>query len=301
VHYEHDGLSLWYGTPDAPAPSDLDVPPHTASLTVGVRPANPTNAVNVLYRVDGGLVRTLPTRELRTDHDRGTQHFRALFPRFAGGEQVDYGAVLSCGGRQVPGPALASRLPSRFRLARAAPPGGAATASGADARSDQSGPMFAPALEHLATITAQLDSAEVIGDTPEGVRLNFYALGGQVRGPRLNGQILARASDHLIVRRDGVGLIQVQATVLTSDGAYLAAEYYGSLEVGEDGYARAKAGNLPAITPLTIAPRFSTADPRYLWVNRLQCIGVGNVLTQVGRLQYDLYAARGMAAPRAGS
>ena len=53
VQLAHDGLELWYGTPDAPAPDGTTEQRQGVSVTVGVRPANPSNAVSVRYRVDG--------------------------------------------------------------------------------------------------------------------------------------------------------------------------------------------------------------------------------------------------------
>ena len=76
----HDHLSLWYGTPDAPAPLDEIVSSGNAFVTVGVHPGSPTNGVHVRYRVDGGFVQSVPARHLRTDYDRNSQYFIASFP-----------------------------------------------------------------------------------------------------------------------------------------------------------------------------------------------------------------------------
>ena len=46
VQLAHDGLELWYGTPDAPAPDGPTEDRQGVSVTVGVRPANPSNAVS---------------------------------------------------------------------------------------------------------------------------------------------------------------------------------------------------------------------------------------------------------------
>jgi hypothetical protein len=118
VNLSHEGLSLWYGTPDAPAPSNGEVMPRRgASLVIGVHPANPTNSVLVRYRVDKGMVQTVPGRELRIDYDRDAQYFAVMFPLLATGDVVEYSAVLGCGGRQVPPSNTAGQFPSNFRLA----------------------------------------------------------------------------------------------------------------------------------------------------------------------------------------
>ncbi len=117
MNLTHEGLYLWYGTPDAPAPFDEEVVPRSgASLVVGVHPGNPTNSVLVRYRVDSGIVQTVPGRELRSDHERNVQYFAVVFPSFIAGDVVEYSPMLSCGGRQVPAPHLANRFRSKFRL-----------------------------------------------------------------------------------------------------------------------------------------------------------------------------------------
>ncbi len=85
----HDGLLLWCGTSDAPAPRDDEVVPSGGtSIVVGVRPPNPTNVVSVRYRVDDGVVQTVPGREVRVDHGNEVQYFAATFPAFPNGEVV---------------------------------------------------------------------------------------------------------------------------------------------------------------------------------------------------------------------
>jgi hypothetical protein len=117
MNLTHDGLTVWYGTPDAPAPaSDEVLARRGVSVVVGAHPYNPLNSVRLSYRVDDGLTHTLPGREIRVDYARNTQYFAVVFPTFITGESVEYGVTLQCGGRQVPAPHLTTRFRSRFRL-----------------------------------------------------------------------------------------------------------------------------------------------------------------------------------------
>ena len=109
VQLAHDGLELWYGTPDAPAPDGTTEHRQGVSVTVGVRPANPSNAVSVRYRVDGRGVETVSAPLLANDFQKRTQYFRAVFPTFWRGETVEYVPVVSCEGRRAPDPATAVR------------------------------------------------------------------------------------------------------------------------------------------------------------------------------------------------
>lgn len=147
-------------------------------------------------------------------------------------------------------------------------------------------------LEHLCSYTAQLTPPEVIGPLPEGIRINFYVTGGSATGPRLKGTLRAAGGDWLTLRSDGVGAMDVRATVETPEGALIYIAYTGVAELGADGYARFLANDPPATFSLRTAPRLSSAHPDYLWLNRLQCVGIGQADLARLEVRYDLYALR---------
>jgi hypothetical protein len=68
--------------------------------------------------------------------------------------------------------------------------------------------------------------------------------------------------------------------------------YGGVADLGQDGYERFLAGSPPARVSLRIAPRYYTGHSAYLWLNRLQCVGVGDVDMEQLRVSYDIYALR---------
>jgi hypothetical protein len=148
-------------------------------------------------------------------------------------------------------------------------------------------------LEHIVSYTATLrQPLEVIGETPAGLRLNAYVTGGEATGPRLTGRVLSVGGDWLTIRPDGVGLIDVRASLETHEGALIYVEYSGVMELGEDGYARALRGELPSRATIQAVPRFLTAHPAYLWLNRLQCVSVGASDLATSSVSYDTYAVR---------
>lgn len=147
-------------------------------------------------------------------------------------------------------------------------------------------------LEYLFSFSFGLKlPPEVIGPVPEGIRANFYLTGGAVEGPRLRGKVLAVGADCLLLRKDGVGLLDVRATFESEDGALIYAPYSGILDAGPDGYERFLQNDLPPKMPVRNAPRFQTAHPDYAWMNRLQCFGVGECDLVENRVSYDIYAA----------
>jgi hypothetical protein len=148
-------------------------------------------------------------------------------------------------------------------------------------------------LEHICHMRGGLrNPPEVIGETAEGIRANFYVTGGEITGSRLNGKVLPVGGDWLTLRRDGVGILDVRATLETDDGAPIYLSYTGILEMGEDGYQRFLAGDMPRAPTIRGAPRFLTAHPDYQWLNRLQCVNVGGADLEEYSVSYDIYALK---------
>jgi Protein of unknown function (DUF3237) len=295
VNFSNDGLSLWYGTPDAPAPGDDGIVPRGGgtSLIVGVHPASPSNSIVVRYRVDGGAVRTVPGRELRTDYDRRAQYFAIAFPPIPTGEVVEFSVVLGCAGRQAPPPHVASRFPSRFRLGAEQRPAARATRP---ARAAASQPRFDANLRFVLAVTLNFESPQFIGETAAGVRVNFFVRDGTAVGDGVAGRVLDGTSDHLVVRRDGIGVIHILGAIAMDDGGVLDIASSGYVDLGADGYRLALARNLPDRLPLVINPLLSTRHPRYRWLSRVQCVGVGQTHLNAAQASYSIYAATPGAA-----
>lgn len=152
-------------------------------------------------------------------------------------------------------------------------------------------PTFALRGEHLCSMYATLQApAEVIGPVQDGIRINFYVTGGEIRGPRLQGRLRTVGGDWFLLRRDGIGQLDVQLTVETADGALVEVRYAGLGDFGVDSYEGFLRGELPRSVPLHTAPRFRTAHPDYQWLHRLCCVGVGAVDLERSEVRYDIYA-----------
>lgn len=153
--------------------------------------------------------------------------------------------------------------------------------------------MFAYQLEHICSYTAQLKNPpEVIGPIAEGIRANFYVTGGEVIGPKIQSSIRPVGGDWLTVRIDGVGILDVRATIETHDHALIYIHYTGVGDLGEEGYQKFLQGALPSKIALRVAPRFQTSHPAYKWLNRLQCIKIGEADLECLEVRYDVYGLR---------
>ena len=291
MRFSNEGLTLWYGTDDASAPADGSTQSRQGvSMTVAIQPPNPSNVLTLRYRVDQGLVRTARGFRVRTDFDRGVEYHRAAFPDLLTGERVSYVAVASCAGRSAPDPMAAAALPSSFQLAAASLPSEAENGGPPTRRSERASPN----LEYLASIRVPLREPEIVGVTPGGLMVNWFwsPNEGSVIGLKGRAKVRKDGGDWMIIRRDGIGVMNVRATVETEEGAILFASYLGSCDFGENGYENFLAKRWPDVAPTRTAPRIETAHPDYLWLNRLQCVGIGEVRMRELVYTYDLYAMR---------
>jgi hypothetical protein len=241
------------------------------------------NSVWVCFRVDGGFVQSLPARELRRDATGNVQYFGCSFPSFPTGELVEYAVVLSCAGRQVP----ASVGP--FQACFCLQPRAAAHSEAALAYVP-SRARFEARLEFCARIHVQFEEPQYVADTPAGVRVNYFVREGTAIGPQWRARVLPGACDFLIVRRDGMGLARVRSALVTEDGAGIDLEMGGYLDLGADGYRCALNRALPDRAPFALSPLISTRHAKYRWLNRIQCIGIGETRLATGQLTYDLYS-----------
>src|SRR5437588_5786478 len=122
--FQQNGSSLWYATSDAPAPQG--VIPATVNgratgfaLTVGVRPIGARTSVEVRYRLNGRAALKIQAVLARTDLRANAQYFIASLPEFRVGDNIEYIAIASWPGGQVPAGSEAATYPSTFKIVAA--------------------------------------------------------------------------------------------------------------------------------------------------------------------------------------
>lgn len=153
--------------------------------------------------------------------------------------------------------------------------------------------MFDYLMEYVCSYRAELGNPpEVVGPTPDGLRVNGYITGGEVEGQKLQGSIRPVGGDWLTIRHDGVGILDVRTTFETHDGALISVAYTGIGDFGEDGYRKFLDGNPPARLSLHTVPRLQASHSDYAWVNRVQFVGIGELDLERFVAAYDLYALR---------
>ena len=170
---------------------------------------------------------------------------------------------------------LATTVSGLFTLAQTSTPVPTPAASAAQ---QAIGPPRAPAFEYLGTLRAEIGTRTVLENGPQGTRTIVQVVGGRFEGPRVKASVQTPAGDWITNRADGSYRLDVRLTLKTDDGALILVTYNG---IGQTTDAGAS---------LRIAPLFETGDSRYVWLTRLQAVGVGE---RVGTtVTYDLYALK---------
>jgi len=220
------------------------------------------------------------------------QWFRAALPALARGRSLDYRLELTRAGRQ-----LAVLPPDGSWLTVTGDPStspGSADRSAAQsqAMASRNGlPRWAYELTFFGALTLNF-RPEIIGETPEGYRINFRVESGHVVGPRIEAVVRPEGGDWMCIRRDGIGLLDVRTTYETTDGALILEKAGGLLDTGPSGYARLAAGQFTGCPPVCATLRWSTAHPAWSWLNRCQGIGMGRAVMDKLEVHVDVYIPR---------
>src|SRR3990172_10944602 len=150
--------------------------------------------------------------------------------------------------------------------------------------------MDEPRFELLCEMTAQLEPPQMVGQTPQGNRQIFHVQSGTFTGPRLKGDVLPGGGDWFLIRPDGVGDLDVRATLRTDDGALIYAHYRGLFVASPEVWARIGSGEEGPREQYYFytAPMFQTGAPQYDWLNRTMAVGYGYV--RPGGVAYRVFA-----------
>jgi hypothetical protein len=143
--------------------------------------------------------------------------------------------------------------------------------------------------EFLCELVGDLDDPQVIGMTPKGARMIFPIIGGKIKGPKINGEVLPFGADWIVMRQDGVGELDVRATGRTDDGELIYAYYRGILKIDPTIMTRIQNGEDvdPSQYYFRTTPVFETGSEKYSWLNQIICVGVGKM--EPKRVSYKIY------------
>ena len=134
----------------------------------------------------------------------------------------------------------------------------------------------APGLRFAFAIKARVGPIQDLGRTARGHRRIIDIVGGEVHGPRLEGEILPGGADWQIVRADGTIEVVARYTIRSTSGALVYVQNEGLRVASPEILARMSSGERVPVDSyhFRTAPRFETADPSLKWLERATFIGV---------------------------
>jgi hypothetical protein len=140
------------------------------------------------------------------------------------------------------------------------------------AAQSESQPAAEPALksQFLFSMEAELEPPQALGD-----RQIYIVKSGIIKGPRINGVILAGGGDWSKKRSDGSTMLDVRGTFKTDDDQLIYSWY--------NGIVATKEGKLYFRT----TPYFETASEKYAWLNNIVAVGVFKLVP--GKVAYDVF------------
>lgn len=143
------------------------------------------------------------------------------------------------------------------------------------------------------TLYLPLDAAQQIDSS-----LFIYNVraGGWVKGPKINGTLIAPAADWLRVMPGGSFRLDVRGSFKMDDGALVYITYNGVMSFSEESFGRFMSGEVLTSNDLyfIIAPTMQTSSDTYAWLNHVQCVGKV-VEVKAGEnafVKYDIYIVR---------
>jgi hypothetical protein len=263
------------------------IPPRTAAtVAVAVSPVRPGHSVAVEYRFNGGHIRQAIGLAEARGPSSTERMFRAVLPGQPAG-LVEFLPVLRFAGQPISSRLAESAEVPQYQVGRTIVPVVTAKSS-APPNTLGRQPCWAWDTKFLGSLRATVRK-EVVGITPDGLRINWHVKEGSFIGPNLDAVVLPGATDWMRIRDDGVAIVNVQACFETRMGNRIYGSYGGIFDLGPEGYDRAVRGEFAPLPPVVVTPTYTTADKQLQWLNRAQCIGVGRVDMKALRVEFDVY------------
>jgi hypothetical protein len=143
-------------------------------------------------------------------------------------------------------------------------------------------------VQHLADMKVDLQAPQFVS-SPVGDQLVFIVKSGRIEGPGISGDVLPGGGDWLRAGNDGIGRVDVRATIRTDDGALIGYTARGLIRVPADGLERLAAGERLSFaeTYVRTTPKFETSDERYAWISTIVAIGYN--LLSPNHVDYRIY------------
>jgi hypothetical protein len=135
-----------------------------------------------------------------------------------------------------------------------------------------------PALVFAFELRVKVADPVVIGQVPQGLRRIVAITGGTMRGPKINGEVVANSgADWQLIQPDGFSELDTRYTLRTDKGELIYVQNVGIRHAPPEVMQRLNAGQVvdPKLVYFRTVPKFETTAPQLQWLTRSVFIGVG--------------------------
>jgi hypothetical protein len=131
--------------------------------------------------------------------------------------------------------------------------------------------------KYVFSLAIKVGAPIVAGDLGYGTRRIIPILGGEVRGPDMNGTIFPCGADFQVIRPNGFTELEAKYAFQMDDGAIVYIENIGIRFGPKEALDRIARGEIvdPALIYFRSAPKFETGAEKYRWLMENLFIGVG--------------------------
>jgi len=135
-----------------------------------------------------------------------------------------------------------------------------------------------PRLEHVCDLAVTIAPPVEVGATPAGLRRVIPITGGVVRGPRLNGKVLAGGADFQLILGSGTQAhLDARYVIELDDGTRVFVQNTALRFASQENSQRIMRGE--PVNPDEIyfrcQPRLEAVGEQWAWLNESQFIGSG--------------------------
>lgn len=150
---------------------------------------------------------------------------------------------------------------------------------------------MAPVLQirYVFTITARIGEVTSAGDIGHGVRRIIPIIGGEVRGPDVNGKVCAFGADFQVIRPNELIELEAKYAFETDDGAVIYVENrgirFGPIELLQS----LKRGEPvdPKLIYFRTVPKFETGSEKYRWL--MESLFIASAARHADRVVIDVH------------
>ena len=139
------------------------------------------------------------------------------------------------------------------------------------------------------TITARIGDVVSAGDIGHGVRRIIPIVGGDVRGPEVNGTVCPFGADFQIIRPNELIELEAKYAFETDDGAIVYVENRGIRFGPLDLLQKLKRGDPvdPKLIYFRTIPKFETGHDKYRWL--MERIFIGSAARHADHVVIDVH------------